>query len=391
MLEAVEPRVLFASFVVTTAADAGAGSLRQAILDAELPCSNAPCRVVFRLPPPVPESGWFTIHPESPLPPLHGLLSIDATPQLTAEGPGIEIRGDRQPWGDGITIDGACESLVTGLALNGFPGHAVSISGNDRLCPGALYPPFVVSRNVIGLDPPGRTPVPNYRGVYVAKGDTTLIANNRIGGNRRSAIFVWGGRVVDIRENIIGLTRDGAPAPNGASGIYVNSFSSAITDNVIANSGEFGIAVSANAPAIHINHNRIFDNGLTAIDIGLDLETPNGADLQGAIFNHPVLFSAHYDAAADKTTVRGRFDTSRSNGSFTVEFYASGARNARGHAQAERLVGELRLSSAHTDFECAADGDLTGQWIAATATLLDALTIIRDQTSELSDPVQVTP
>src|SRR2546423_852428 len=34
MMEVVEPRVLFAAFVVTNTNDAGAGSLRQAILDA---------------------------------------------------------------------------------------------------------------------------------------------------------------------------------------------------------------------------------------------------------------------------------------------------------------------------------------------------------------------
>ena len=73
------------------------------------------------------------------------------------------------------------------------------------------------------------------------------------------------------------------------------------------------------------------------------------------------------------------------------EVFASGTLNARGHAQAERLLGDLRIVSGHIDFEFVAAGDLRGQWIAATATYQDSLTAARDSTSELSDPVRVRP
>ena len=72
------------------------------------------------------------------------------------------------------------------------------------------------------------------------------------------------------------------------------------------------------------------------------------------------------------------------------EFFASVALN-HGHAQSERFLGELKTFRAHGDFEFSADGDLTGQWIAATATIEDSLTIVRDVTSELSNAVQVSP
>src|SRR5204863_467074 len=145
----------------------------------------------------------------------------------------------------------------------------------------------VIAGNTIGF---------NERGIGGSDTDTVSISGNEIGDNRRSGIFLAGGRVVDIGENFIGVTRQGAPAPNGASGIYVSLFSASITGNVIANNTDFGIAVSALSPAIGIRHNRIFDNGHTAIDVGLDLESPNGDDAHRAMLNHPVLVDARYDS-----------------------------------------------------------------------------------------------
>jgi len=381
-------------FIVTSTADAGAGSLRQAILDATSACAAVRCRISFQIPPPIPDIGWHTIHPESPLPPVSGMVGIDGRTRNGAFGPATEIRGDRQREGNGIIIDNACEVEIRGLTINGFSVSAISI-GKDTVCRPhgqLLSPPVVIAGNVIGLDPVGRTPVPNFRGIVSSSADTVFIVDNLIGGNIRSGIFLGGGRVAYIANNVIGATGNEEPRPNGASGIYVNTFSANISDNVIAHNTDFGVAVSAFSPAISMHHNRLFDNGHTAIDIGLDLETPNGDDANRTALNRPKIVSAQYDASIDRTIVRGRYDSDRSSGSIVIlEFVASSALNARGHAQAERLLGDLKIVSGHTDFEFVAAGDLTGQWIAATATYQDSLTAVRDSTSELSDPIQVTP
>lgn len=365
---------LVAQFFVTTAADLGAGSLRQAIRDSASTAFTYPTRIVFNLP------GPAAIHPESPLPPLGGIVSLDAT------GQGIEIRGDLQPDGDGISMDSVCEVRLRGLAINGFTRNGVNI-GSSRLCGGVEFPPVVISGNAIGF---------NQRGIGSSEADTVWIFDNVIGNNRRSGIFLYGGRGAIIGENIvagnfIGVTRDGAPAPNGASGIYVALFSANIYDNVIANNTDFGIAVSAASPAIGIHRNSIFSNGHTAIDVGLDLESPNGDDAHRAVLNHPVLVDAHYDATANKMIVRGRYETERIiDGIVVLEFFASSALNSRGHAQAERFLGDLRTFQSHADFEFSANGDLTGQWIAATATIESFSQFNRDVTSELSNAVQVS-
>ena len=49
------------------------------------------------------------------------------------------------------------------------------------------------------------------------------------------------------------------------------------------------------------------------------------------------------------------------------------------------------MNGTHGEFEFAATGDLRGQWIAATTTIEDSLTIVRDVTSELSVALRVSP
>src|SRR5438876_296122 len=75
VMESVEPRVLFASFVVTTTADAGAGSLRQAISDAN--AAPGVDDISFN----IPGTGVQTINLASPLPTVTDVVTIDGTTQ----------------------------------------------------------------------------------------------------------------------------------------------------------------------------------------------------------------------------------------------------------------------------------------------------------------------
>ena len=154
-----------------------------------------------------------------------------------------------------------------------------------------------------------------------------------------------------------------------------------------------------------MHHNLIFGNGHTAIDVGLDLETPNvGDDSNFAIPNHPHLFSAHYDPVSGKTVIRGTLRSSpvpNLQTNLYVELYASDALTATGHAQAQQYLGAIYAAN---NFEFTVDGNLTGQWIAATNTRSwyspfssgGGITTLSHgffpaSTSELSDAIQVTP
>lgn len=392
-------------FAVTTTADSGAGSLRQAILDAALPCRNAPCAVFFNIPPPVPDSGWFTIRLQTPLPPMPAFMDIDGASQSAFTGdtnrdrPEIEIRGDLLQDGDGLLFQGLCEAYVSNLVISGFPRHAIALSGENNIFQcrdeGGEFIPVVIEKNILGLDPSGKIGAPNLRGIWIDSVPLATIENNLIAGNVRSGIFITHhSSEFEVDDNrLIG---------NGASGIYVGDTGLAgdIIDNEIADNGEFGVAYAFNTTEVGIHRNRIYGNGLTAIDAGLDLETPNVANDSVTVSNHPVLFSASYDAVSGKTTVRGRLDSEpvpTYSTSFLIEFFASSSLNARGLPQAERYIGNLQQRG---DFVFTVEGDFRGQWIAATASRshiigfkesLNHRFSVPDATSELSNAVQVTP
>ena len=86
--ESLEERVLLATFSVVNQADLGAGSLRQAILDANAaPGSDT---IVFN----IGGTGVKTILPASPLPTITGSVTLDASTQPGYAGtPLIELDG----------------------------------------------------------------------------------------------------------------------------------------------------------------------------------------------------------------------------------------------------------------------------------------------------------
>ncbi len=103
------------TFTVTTTADSGTGSLRQAILasDAETGGTNA---IEFD----IPGQGVQTIAPLSPLPAITGPVLIDGTSQPGYAGtPLIELMGSRAGSADGLTITGPGVTVL-GLDIGDF-------------------------------------------------------------------------------------------------------------------------------------------------------------------------------------------------------------------------------------------------------------------------------
>ena len=89
LLERLEGRDAPAVFTVTTTADGGAGSLRQAILDAN--AAPGADTIAFAIPGP----GVHTIQPQSALPKVTGPVVIDGYTQPgshpNTNGPGLDI------------------------------------------------------------------------------------------------------------------------------------------------------------------------------------------------------------------------------------------------------------------------------------------------------------
>ena len=88
-------------FIVTNTNDSGFGSLRDAMESLSRQCIESSCEIQFAIPPPVPESGWFTIRPQSPLP------SIDAKTLVVDGASQTAVTGDTNPNGPEIEINGS--------------------------------------------------------------------------------------------------------------------------------------------------------------------------------------------------------------------------------------------------------------------------------------------
>ena len=281
----VVSRMAFAAdYTVTNVNDAGPGSLRQAILDAN--AHGGTDNILFA----IPGGGPHTIMPFTPLPVITGTTNINGYTQ-----PGSILPGATWPAKIMITLQGsysgnglefstlAAGSSVRGLSIVGF-GNAITHA--------AIYTNasnLVIAGNLIGLKPDG-TPLANTVGIYavgadnIVIGGTTPESRNVISGNTYEGItfvpvpplytnFSTGHT---IQNNYVGTNVYGnAAIGNGLHGIDMdganNSF---IYDNVVGGSGEYGIGIdatyAANPPMIHhvtVMRNRI-GIGVNGEDIG---------------------------------------------------------------------------------------------------------------------------
>jgi autotransporter-associated beta strand protein/parallel beta-helix repeat protein len=245
-------------FVVTTTADRGPGSLRQAILDADVnPVGNT---IDFN----ITGSGVQTITPLTPLPAVTEPVTIDGYSQPGASvntlthGDNavllIELDGSAAPLGsNGLTIS-AGNSTIRGLVINNFSGDGIALltNGGDQ-----------VEGNFIGTNAAGAAALANGgKGVTINDsagntiGGTTADARNVISHNSSYGVAISGsgaaGNVVE--GNYIGLQADGAsPLGNLGGGVLVDGGAASNTiggtaagaGNVLGGvvDGDFGIAL----------------------------------------------------------------------------------------------------------------------------------------------------
>src|SRR2546421_1109647 len=162
--EALESRVLLTTFTVTSAADLGPGTLRQAIINANQNRGND--AIVFA----IPGAGVhrITVGP-TPFPGLDEGVTLDATTQPGFAGaPVIELVGTSGAAtnGAGLRIaEPSTVAAVRGLAIGGFATAIDSFGQN-----------VTIAGNYIGLAADG-TPLPNDVGLNV-------IGNgSRVGGS----------------------------------------------------------------------------------------------------------------------------------------------------------------------------------------------------------------
>ncbi len=227
-----------AIFTVTNTADSGAGSLRQAILDAN--AAGGPDTITFN----IPGSGPFLIQPLTLLPPLAGETTLDGTTQPGYAGtPLIELSTFS---GAGLRMTGTGSNTIRGLCIHDF-NVGVQIESNDNLLEGCF----------IGTDPTGTSGHGNGTGVVITSGSSGNViggstpgAGNLVGGNA-TGIQSTGGDANVIQGNLVGTDVTGnSPIPNG-EGISLTFTTGFLVGG--PNTGEGNVIAGNTGDGIHVS------------------------------------------------------------------------------------------------------------------------------------------
>ncbi len=274
--------VLGATFTVTTTSDSGAGSLRQAILDAN-PASGTDT-IEFQ----IPGSPPFTIMPTLPLPTLTGPVIINATTQPGyVDHPIVALDGSLTAVGvvGLVVVVGGGGSTIRGLAINGFTADGIRLdsSGNS------------IQGNYIGTDSTGLIAHGNGQyGVFVLGTSANLIGGtneadrNVISGGNETGIYILNGTANVVQGNYIGVNAAGLlDLGNRNNGVTIfNGSGNTIggvtpgARNVIAGNDGSGVNLNnagATANVIQGNYIGVAANALQAVSNGTDGITLNGA------------------------------------------------------------------------------------------------------------------
>jgi Ca2+-binding RTX toxin-like protein len=252
---AIEPEVManyahaLATFTVTNINDAGPGSLRDAITQANA-TPAPPHNINFN----IPGAGVQTIAPLTSLPIITQAVTIDGTSQPGfAATPLIQLDGTNAgATTNGILITGS-GSNIRGLAINRFRGSGIFILGNAATGNSVLG-------NFIGTDVNGTADLGNGgSGVVVdnapgntiggtAAGDRNIISGNDAFGVLINAAGATGNTVLG---NFIGTNAAGtATLPNTLTGVQISGGSNNIVGgttvaarNLISGNGSAGVFI----------------------------------------------------------------------------------------------------------------------------------------------------
>jgi hypothetical protein len=247
--EALERRFLFATtFWVTSTADSGVGSLRQAITNADQTSGSSVIDFAIA-------SGAGTITPLSQLPSLNTDITIDGTSQQGYAGtPLITINGSvAAAWSYGIVVSGGGCSIV-GLAIDNFGSSGLYLggTGGDN-----------VQADYIGVSPTGASAAANGGdGILVTSPDDLIggassADRNIISGNGQQGVMLYASAATGdmVEGNFIGTNAAGNTAiPNYLCGVCVYGANNNTIGgtgggdgNVISGNGNDGIVILGGA------------------------------------------------------------------------------------------------------------------------------------------------
>ena len=251
----VNPKV----YTVTNTNDSGPGSLRQAILGANLATSAPPDTILFD----IPGTGPFTIAPLTPLPTLthatiiNGYSQPGASPNTLASGDNavieIQLSGGNIPGADGLDLAGG-GSTVDGLSITGFTNgvHLTDTTGGD-----------LVAGDFIGVAPNGAPAGNSNNGVFIDGAPSVTVGGivpglrDVISANSGSGIFSQNATGVLILGDFIGTDPSGTHPMGNYEDVNLNDSPSptiggaaAGARNLISASSIYGVQLNDSTGAL---------------------------------------------------------------------------------------------------------------------------------------------
>lgn len=297
-----------ATFTVTNTNDSGAGSLRQAITDANT--SYLPDIVAFNIPTADPNynssTGTWTIKPSTAYPYLlTGNTTIDATTQTTNQGntnpSGPEIVIDGTNYNDHAFLLVSPGNTVKGLQIINFL-YGIQIYGTSAT-------QNTISNNFIGTNSDGTQSVANEYGITISNGATqNAINDNLISGNTSTGIFITESNNQTITGNKIGTTADGLSAIANMNGILIDKSTGVV---IGGNSASLRNLISGNTNAgILVNDVLSTNNTIKGNYIGTDisgtLKIQNG---NGILFANSGGNTIGGSTSAERNIISGNLET----------------------------------------------------------------------------------
>jgi len=340
-----------ATFTVVNTSDSGAGSLRQAILDANGAMGTD--TIAFA----IPGAGVHTITPATPLPTITDFVILDGYTQLGASENTLSVGDDAvllieldgaTAGGNGLTITGG-SSTVRGLVIGGFGlGLVLTTNGGNT-----------VAGNFIGTTPSGTAAHGNTTGISLDTPDNTIggslpAARNLLSGNAAGVGIVISGAAASnntVAGNYIGVDSTGSIALPNALGIYVE----VAPDNTVG-----GITTTPGTPPGNVV------SGNTAA--GIQFTTAAGNVAEGNLIG---LDATGTSALGNEPGIAiDRSNNSRIGGAFeTAELPTGVAAGARNVISGNRDYGIGITSGFVTAFANTVEGNYIGPDITGTVAL----------------------
>ncbi len=250
------------TFTVLSTNQNGAGTFRQALLDAN--AAPGADTISFAI-----TSGGLSLLPTNALPTITEAVTIDGTTQAGYLGtPLIELNGAASPnLTDGLRIT-AGPVIIRGILINRFKADGIRITG------GAGH---IIQGNVIGLDAAGADQGNLANGISVTNSSGNLIGGsgagqrNIISGNTQNGVVLNGLSASNtvIQGNLIGLNQAGTVArANSLNGVLLNG---APFNTVGGSSLGHGNVISGNSQqGVRLDGTNAFSNLIRGNVIGLN-------------------------------------------------------------------------------------------------------------------------